>query len=163
LTVPAAGIAVIRRLRADRARAGHYAPALLKPAVRALHADILNRNGAVKGLGAIRARSLPRPWLRQHRGGVFRESLPPYFSFLRFVHSARTRGKGLFPALLDAPADWLRIEPKEYFWEALHSTQQCGSKTMCFTIAELFISIVGKGGVYLLVQAVLFCKQVGSH
>ena len=38
--------------------------------------------------------SLPRSWLRPHRG-VSREKLPAYLAFFRVVHNARRRGEAL--------------------------------------------------------------------
>lgn len=43
--------------------------------------------------------SLPRSWLRPHRG-ISRAKLPPYPSFFEFVHNVRKRGKGLLSSLL---------------------------------------------------------------
>ena len=45
--------------------------------------------------------SLPRSWLRPHRG-VSREKLPLYLAFFAFVHNARRRGKALLGALVAA-------------------------------------------------------------
>jgi transposase len=43
--------------------------------------------------------SLPRPWLRPHRG-ISQEKLPYYLALFEFVRNARCRGKALLGALL---------------------------------------------------------------
>jgi transposase len=51
--------------------------------------------------------SLPRSWLRPHRG-VSQEKLPAYRGFFRVVHNARCRGKALLGTLVGGsvlPAD----------------------------------------------------------
>ena len=45
--------------------------------------------------------SLPRSWLRPHRG-VSQEKLPAYLGFFQVVHNARRRGKALLGALVAA-------------------------------------------------------------
>ncbi len=45
--------------------------------------------------------SLPRSWLRPHRG-VSQEKLPLHLGFFEFVHNARRRGKALLGALVAA-------------------------------------------------------------
>ena len=44
--------------------------------------------------------SLPRSWLRPHRG-ISQEKLPLYLGFFEFVHNVRRRGKALLGALID--------------------------------------------------------------
>ena len=44
--------------------------------------------------------SLPRSWLRPHRG-VSQEKLPLYLGFFQFIHNAKIRRKGLLESLLD--------------------------------------------------------------
>ena len=44
--------------------------------------------------------SLPRSWLRPHRG-ISQEKLPLYRGFFQFVHNVRRRGKGLLRPLLE--------------------------------------------------------------
>jgi len=43
--------------------------------------------------------SLPRSWLRPHRG-ISQERLPLYLGFFEFVHNTRARGKRLLGALI---------------------------------------------------------------
>jgi transposase len=43
--------------------------------------------------------SLPRSWLRPHRGNS-REKLPWYLGFFEFIHNIRYRGKALLHSLL---------------------------------------------------------------
>jgi transposase-like protein len=45
--------------------------------------------------------SLPRSWLRPHRG-ISREKLPAYLGFFQLVHDARRRGKALLGSLIAA-------------------------------------------------------------
>jgi transposase-like protein len=45
--------------------------------------------------------SLPRSWLRSHRG-VSQEKLPAYLAFFQVVHNARRRGKTLLATLIGA-------------------------------------------------------------
>ena len=45
--------------------------------------------------------SLPRSWLRPHRG-ISQEKLPLYLGFFQFVHNARRRGKALLGSLIAA-------------------------------------------------------------
>jgi hypothetical protein len=49
--------------------------------------------------------SLPRSWLRPHRG-ISQDKLPLYLSFFQFVHNARQRGKAL-------PGVWWRRLPDD--------------------------------------------------
>lgn len=44
--------------------------------------------------------SLPRSWLRPHRG-ISQEKLPLYLGFFEFVHNVRRRGKALLGALIE--------------------------------------------------------------
>ena len=43
--------------------------------------------------------SLPRSWLRPHRG-ISQEKLPLYLAFFQVVHNARRRGKALLTTLV---------------------------------------------------------------
>jgi transposase-like protein len=43
--------------------------------------------------------SLPRSWLRPHRG-ISQEKLPLYLAFFQVVHNARRRGKALLATLV---------------------------------------------------------------
>jgi transposase len=43
--------------------------------------------------------SLPRSWLRPHRG-ISQEKLPPYLGFFEFAPYARVRGKALLGELI---------------------------------------------------------------
>ena len=43
--------------------------------------------------------SLPRSWLRPHRG-ISRDKLPLYLGFFQVVHNARRRGKALLGTLI---------------------------------------------------------------
>ena len=43
--------------------------------------------------------SLPRSWLRPHRG-ISQDKLPLYFGLFQFVHNARRRGNALFSTLV---------------------------------------------------------------
>jgi transposase len=45
--------------------------------------------------------SLPRSWLRPHRG-ISQDKLPLYLGFFQVVHNARRRGKALLGALVAA-------------------------------------------------------------
>ena len=45
--------------------------------------------------------SLPRSWLRPHRG-ISQEKLPLHLGFFQFVHTARRRGKALLGELIAA-------------------------------------------------------------
>ncbi len=45
--------------------------------------------------------SLPRSWLRPHRG-ISQEKLPAYLAFFQVVHNARRRGKALLATLIGA-------------------------------------------------------------
>lgn len=44
--------------------------------------------------------SLPRSWLRPHRGNS-QDKLPLYLGFFEFVYNLERRGKSLLSALLD--------------------------------------------------------------
>ena len=43
--------------------------------------------------------SLPRSWLRPHRG-ISQDNLPHYLGFFELIHNVRRRGKALLPSLV---------------------------------------------------------------
>jgi transposase-like protein len=56
--------------------------------------------------------SLPRSWLRPHRG-ISQENLPAYLGFFEFVHNTGARGRALLPSMLELLlCPWTHIEPK---------------------------------------------------